>query len=307
MFKQSFIGFINISLPVILFFYIFPALLFNPGAYLIVSICMGVYIWYLNYAQHIALQKALFYAACGKHKEMFDFYIKSCNLDPSKIILKYAYTAQQVAMAIGNTVVMDPTTCSICADDVNAVPVINVFQQLYEPTLNELGKKRQAWQSQNLTPEIQSFIFKHELGHVVDQYSYKKLWVVFLIGTLAVYGAINSAKMAVPVVGLLGAVFVGLVVGPCIDVFLTLFLNLVFKVAAEKRADAFAVKYSSSEEIIQAADFFAQEQEIIETYKDSNDWLLKLPTEVYSGHPNGRNRKKYLLQLAKNKENIYKS
>lgn len=264
---------------------------------------MSIYIWYLNYAHAQATENGLLYLPSGKNQKIFESYIKLCQVDASKIIIKYAYTAQQIAMAIGKTIIIDPTSCSICNDDENTVSVKNIFHQLYEPSLTELAKKRQAWQLQNLTPEIQSFIFKHELGHVVDYYSYKKLWIIFLIGTLATYSAIHSAKIVLSSIGGIGAIFIGLTVSIFVDIFLTLLSNLVFKVEAEKRADNFAAKYSSVQEIIQAADFFAQEQEFIEIHKDPNDLLLKLPLEIFSGHPNGKSRKKYLLKLVENKNN----
>lgn len=297
MLLQSIISAINLSLPVIVFFYMFPEQVCNSWMPLIISCIMGIYIWYLNYIQHKALESRLLYFPSDKYQEIFESYIKSCNIDPKKIVVKYAYTAQQIAMAISNTIIIDPTTCSICSHDENALPVKNVFHQLYESHLNELSKKRQTWQSENLTPEIQSFIFKHELGHVVDHYSYKKLWVIFFIGTLTIYGAIGATKIFLSSIGTIGSISIGLIIGIFLDNFLTLFSNLVFKVAAEKRADKFAAKYSSSEEITQAADFFAREQEIIEIYKDPNNLLLKLPSEILSGHPSGKHRKKYLLNL----------
>ncbi|MBI2344993.1 M48 family metalloprotease [Candidatus Dependentiae bacterium] len=301
MLQQQIIGFIRLSLPIILFFYIFPELLTNFFVQLIVSVCMGIYIWYLSYVQTAALENGLLYTPSGEHREMFRSYITLCNVDPSKIIIKYAYTAQQIAMAIGKTIVIDSTTCSICSGDANVTPIINIFHQLYESKLNDLGKKRQVWQSQNLTPGIQSFIFKHELGHVIDHYSYKKLWVIFLTGALTVFAGITVVNMILFFTNPLLAILIGLIVGMFIDIVLTLFFNLVFKTAAEKRADKFAAKYSTAEEIIQAAHFFAQEQDIIEMYKDPNNWFLKLPTTIYSGHPQGKDRKEYLLKLAKNK------
>ncbi len=304
MLKATFIAYVNFSIPIMLIFYIFPALILNNLADLMISIPMGIWIFYLNYMQLRKGENSLLYAPSGRHKELFDSYIRLCNFDPSKVIVKYAYTAQQMGMAMGNTLIIDPTTCSICKDDLNANPVLNIFHQLYEPNLDELGKKRQSLQLQNLTPEIQSFIFKHELGHIVDHYSYKKLGIIFVISTLSFYGGISITKFILPLFGFLPAIFSGILIATFLDIFLTLLSNLLFKVRAEKIADRFAVKYSSKEEIIQAAHFFVEEQEIIEAYKNPNDWVLKLPIELYSGHPNPKSRKKYLLQLAENKKKL---
>jgi hypothetical protein len=304
MFKASFIAYINFSIPIILIFYMFPALMFNNLADVMISIPMGIWIFYLHYMQLKTAQNSLLYVPSGRHKELFDSYIRLCNFDPSKVIIKYAYTGQQMGMAMGNTLIIDPTTCSICKDDVNANPVLNVFHQLYEANLDELGKRRQSLQLQNLTPEIQAFIFKHELGHIVGNYSYKELGVNFVIATLSFYGGISMAKFILSSFGILPAIFAGILAATFLDIFLTLFSNLLFKVRAEKRADYFAAKYSSKEEIIQAAHFFVEEQEIIDVYKNSNDWVLKLPIELYSGHPHAKSRKKYLLQLAEHTTNL---
>lgn len=302
MFRQQIIGFINISWPIIVLFYVFPGLLDNTLAHIVIYVFTGINIWYLNYAQHKRTENGLLYFPSAKYKEIFDTYIRSCNVDPAKIIIKYAYTAQQIAMAFSNTVVIDPTTCSLVHNDPNIEPVKDVFHQFYESNLNDLGKNRQTWQLQKLTPEIQMFIFKHELGHIVDWYSYKKLGIIFLIGTLSIYSAIGIAQIVSPLFGVVPAIMMALIVGVFVDLFLTYFSNLCFKVAAEKRADAFAVKYSTTEEIMAAADFFEQERDVIEKYKDPNNWLLKLSPMIYSGHLDGQSRKKYLLQLLENKK-----
>jgi hypothetical protein len=305
MFKQQIIGTINIALPLIAIFYNFPALLWSPFGAIAGALLLGIYIWFLNYKQHKAQQKALLYVPSGEHKEMFENLIRSCNIDPATINLRYAYTAQQIAMAMGNTVIMDPTCCSICSDDPNVTPVVSMFTQLYASSLNTLQKERQAYQSQ-LTPQAQSFIFKHELGHVVDQFAYKKLWIVFAIATVATFAAISTTKLILPfadtaLTGIL-AIVAGLFIGTVIDLVLTYGSNFFFKVAAEKRADLFAAKYSTAQEITDAAYFFGREQEIIEKYKDPKNLLLKLPLTILSGHPAGKTREAYLLKLAEDKK-----
>jgi len=298
---QNIIAIITLSWPLILFFYCFPALLLNPIGPIIGAIILGIYIWYLNYKQHTAAINGLLYSPSGAHKELFESWIRSCNIDPTTINLKYAYTAQQIAMAMGNLVIIDPTCCSICDEDASNIPVINVFTQMYAPNLNTLQKQRQDSHKELLTPAAQCFIFKHELGHVADNYSYKKLWVIFTIGTVATYIAILVAKLVIPFNGVL-AICVGVLVGTIADILLTYASNLLFKVSAEKRADIFAAQYSSIEEITAAAHFFEKDQEIINIHKDPNDLLLKLPLQILSGHPDGTTRKTYLLKLAAEKK-----
>lgn len=305
MLKQQIIGTINLSIPLIVIFYNFPNLLFSPIGPIIGSLLLGTYIWFLNYKQHQALEKSLLYAPSGEHKETFEHLIRSCNIDPKTITLRYAYTAQQIAMAMSNTIIIDPTSCSTCSNDPNAIPVITIFTQMYAPSLNTLQKERQIWQSE-LTLPAQSFIFKHELGHVIDQYSYKKLWIIFAIGSMATFTAISTVKLILPFTGTTLtstlAIVVGLIVGMFVDFLLTYASNFFFKVAAEKQADEFAAKYSTAQEITDAAHFFAKEQEIIETYKDPKNLLLKLPSTILSGHPSGKTREAYLLKLAQHKK-----
>lgn len=305
MFKQQIIGTITVSFPLIVIFYNFPALLQNPYSPIFGGIILGAHIWRLNYKKHAALEKGLLYVPSGAHKEMFENLIRSCNIDPNTITLKYAYTAQQIAMAMSRTVIIDPTTCVICSDDANAIPVVNVFTQIYAAGLNTLQKERQLSQSQ-LTPEAQSFFFKHELGHIVDNYSYKKLWIIFAVGTTSTAIAIYTVKLLLPFTDSLAtqsfAVIVGLFVGMFFDLFFTYSSNYFFKVAAEKRADLFAAKHSTAQEITKVAHFFGREQELIETYKDPKNLLLKLPSTILSGHPAGKTRQAYLLKLAENKK-----
>ena len=86
------------------------------------------------------------------------------------------------------------------------------------------------------------------------------------------------------------------------DLFFTYSSNFFFKVAAEKRADQFAAKYSTAQTITEVAHFFGKEEEMIETYKDPKNLLLRLPSTILSGHPTGKTREAYLLKWTENKQ-----
>lgn len=298
---QQIVGCVNLSIPIITLFYFAPYLLHNIIACIVASVALGIYIWYLNYLQHNNLQKNLRYSPTGTHKDLFENIIRSCDVNPETISIKYAYTEQQIAMALGSTIIIDPTTCTICHDDPQATSVMNVFTQLYEPRLNSLAQHRQVWQRQNLTPDIQMFIFKHEIGHIVDNYSYKKLWIIFGIGSLATLSGIITAKLVMNHVGGFTAIVTGILAGAIADLLLTYGSNYFFKVAKERKADIFAAQHSTAEEITQTAHFFAQEHDIIERYKDPKNLWFRLPITILSGHPNGKTRQAYLLELARSK------
>jgi len=256
----------------------------------------GLYVWFLNYQQHKAAIARLLYVPSGEHKELFESWLRECNVDPAEIQLRYAYTAEQFAMNMGNTIFMDPISCSLCQGDSAAVAVQSVFHQIIEPGLSENVKNRLAAYQQILTPGVQSFFFKHEVAHFVHRYAFKKLMIVFASGFLATYVGINVAKVILwynPVI----AIFLGMFVGGLADLLLAYVCNFLFKYCAEKNADIFAARHCSKQDIVAAAEFFSKLQEINETFKDKGNVLLKLPS-VFYGYPEGKVRAAYLLKFA---------
>jgi len=297
MFMQQITGVIHLSIPVIILFYVNPALLQNPLGPIICSLVLGLYVWFLNYQQHKASIMRLVYVPSGAHKELFESWIRSCGVDVARIQLRYAYTAEQCTMTMGNTIIIDPICCSVCDGDATIVPVKSIFHQIIEPSLSENTKKRLAAYKEFLTPEAQAFLFKHEVGHVVHRFAAKKLCLIFLSGVMAAYVGIEVAKLVLVFNGFL-AILLGMIVGGVLDLLLTYATNLFFKYCAEKNADIFAARYCSTDEIIAAAQFFAKIQEINETFKDPQNFLNRLPSAL-KGYPEGKTRAAYLLKLAK--------
>lgn len=299
MLRQQIVGVINLSVPVIVLFYLMPGLLTTPLGPICCSVLLGAYIWFLNYRQYKAGAARLLYAPSGDYKKLFESWIQSCGVDRARINLRYAYTSEQFALTMGNTVVIDSICYSVCADDVANQPVKNVFKEVVEPRLSENAKKRLAAYKEILTPEVQEFLFKHEIGHIVHKFAFKKLWLVFVLGVLSAYAGILTAKYTITFHPLLG-IFLGMFVGGVVDILLTYASNYFFKYFAEKNADFFAARHSSVQHTVAAAEFFAKLQEINQTYKDNNNFVTRLPLALL-GYASGQERKAYLLKFVQAK------
>ena len=302
MLRQQISGIINLSFPLIIVYAIYPPFLLTLPGQIACATALGFYVWYLSYKGLIQLTKTLQFIPTGDHKDEFEGLIKSCNLETSTIILKYAYTNESIAMAAINTVIIDPITWHGLSDDPQAIKVEEIFKMHIEPNLTVLQKERIASIHELLTLPAQRFLFKHELGHVVHNFSYKKLAIIFSIGSLAAYSGIIAAVYALQIHGLL-AILVGMFVGGSVDLFLTYVSNILFKLQEEKAADRFAAKYSSDEEIQAAAYFFEQHQYILDKGKEMNSLLSFVPASIFTGYQTGSDRSACLLQLmSKNKK-----
>ncbi|MCX5923847.1 MAG: M48 family metalloprotease [Candidatus Dependentiae bacterium] len=302
MIKQQIIGIAPLSICAISFFYFFPAMLDHFYGPIIVALFLGWSIWRIHFNNHKTFQKALLYAPTDTHKEKFEALIRSCNIDPSIINLRYAYTAEQTAMTVSNMIIIDPVMCSLCDEDSNSQIVKDVFTQHIEPKITLTQKTRLSEYKKFLTPQAQCFIFKHELGHVMDNYSAKKLGTVFLSVVITTYASIIAAKSLLIGYPVSIAIVAGMLVFALLDNMLPFLSNVLFKMPAEKRADYFAVKYSSADDIRAAADFFKKHQEIINENPERGNFLTKLPSVLTSGHPDGKTRWAYLLKLADQKK-----
>jgi len=299
MLKQQAIGVINLSIPLILLFLIYPAALGTTVGLIMSALVMGVYVFYLNWKATKNQAAALQYSPTGARKEQFEQMIKECKLDPQGLILRYGYCHEGVAMAMFNTISVDPLVCAGVEDDPQALAVKNILLEHQVPLMSVPQKIRIQKVHEICSPAVQRFIFKHELGHVFYNYSNKKLILVGFIFALAVFGGM-AAAFAVAAWGV-WAVFFGMLVGGLIDLFLSYSSNLFFKYFAEKNADLFAARFSSLADREAAADFFEKHQIIVETYPEANV-LAKVPGVILSGHPSGKARARYLRQFCLTKK-----
>jgi len=293
--RQTIIGVINLSFPIIVACQFYPALLTSVWGRLICCLLLGSYVYYLNKKTADTMVTSFRFTPSAAWKDELSTLVSDCGVDPHTITINYAYTAENTAMAVYRTLVLDPVVASTIAEDPEAQKVMDIFQKFVEPGLSPLQKTRLAETKQFFTPAAQRFVFRHELGHVVYNFSQKKLGVIFLIGASSAWCALSIAALVVSVNGI-AAIVAGMVVGGVADLVFTYTSNFFFKIHEEKKADLFAAQYSSPEEIEAAALFFEKHAELQEQHGDKN-FLAKLPSAWRSGHPEGRDRAAYLRGL----------
>lgn len=297
LFKQQALGIFNLSIPVVLVAIIYPTFLLNTWGTMICSVFMGLYVFYLNRKATHNQANVLQYAPSSEYKESFEKSIQACKLDPSSINIRYGYSHEGIALTMFNTISIDPLLWNDSAQDPEAEKVKQILGQYTLPYLSPAQIARIVKVNEILSPAAQHFIFKHELGHIAQNYSNKKLIIVGIIGAIAAYAGITVA-LAIKYFGVF-AVFIGMFISGIVDLLLSYASNLFFKVMQEKNADKFAAQYSSPEEVIAAADFFEKHQDILDAYRDPDNVLAQLPSTIISGHLNGKDRAHYLRQLVK--------
>lgn len=301
MFFKSFVqeahGVFNLSMPIVVLAYFFPVIVSSQGAILLCCLIMGLYIGYLNYRVTKTQEAALKYVPSGIYKETLEQWISQCGVSLDAINLRYGYSGESIAIALFNTICLDPLIFTEFEHDGDAVKVKEIFALHIAPTVSELSKERMRVIRELCMPTVQRFIFMHELGHVVCRYTYKKLLVIALVGALAAYVGIMTAMLLLASVGW-WAVLAGMIAGGTVDLVLSYVSNFIFKLREEKKADDFAVRYSVRQEIAAAADFFEKHQILLDTHKDRDSILKYLPSAIATGHPDGRARAQYLRFMA---------
>lgn len=297
MFKQQLIGVINLAIPIVILAQIYPAFLLTFLGQFICSLFVGIYCYYLNYIASNNSIKNLQYSPSGEYKKELDDAIIKCKMNPNDITIRYSYTNTMVATTTFNTISLDPILCSETNQDEQALIAKDVIEKHVLINSSQSVKDNLIKINAILSPEAQRFVFKHELGHVFYNYAYKKLMLIGLIGFIMAYAGILTAIKTFSSLGFF-AILLGIIVAGFVDLLLTYSSNVFFKAYEEKRADFFATKYSSKEEINSAADFFEKLQDI----HDEADFGLysKIPTIILSGHYNGRTRAKYLRAYSSN-------
>lgn len=301
--KQEALGIVHLSLPTLVLAYISPELFSTWHGTMVCSLCTGFFIFYRNYDATCKQARALQFSPSEQNKEMFERIISSCKLNPATINLRYGYSHEGLAMAMLNTISIDPLIFRDLDNDPEAVKVKNILEQYTVPTMQELQKKRIDLTKQIASNSVLQFIFKHELSHVFYNYSLKKITLMALIIFIAAFSGISTAIFYFPRLGQ-AAMLLGMIVSGMVDLILSYASNYFFKAQAEKNADLFAAHYSSPEEIAAAADFFEKHQQIMDTNKEADNFLTKIPSVIATGHPAGKTRAQYLRNIIINKQKI---
>ncbi len=291
-FKASII----LAIPIIVITLIKPGIYSYKGSIILLSILMGCYITYLNYIQTKDIINALQFTPSDEYKEQFTKQIIECNLNPHDVNLKYAYNDDALAVIMFNTIAIDPFMFKNIDSDPEAIKVKTIVQNSILIGLPEIKKNLLLKFSDSLTILAQQFIFKHELGHLISHYSFKKIALIYLIATTSTFIGISTAYLLASSIPGALTILLGIITFTLIDLFLSYISNATFKYYEEKNADKFACKYSSKEEINAAADFFIKYEELANEYKKSMSLISHIPQRILSGHPNGIERAKYLRE-----------
>lgn len=286
--KQQLIGAINFSLPVIFLYFFYPPLLVNPWGRLLCSLAMGLYIFYLHYRTAKNQIDPLQFIPSQQWKAAFEAEIRACNLDPQKIKLRYGYTNEMIASTTFNTICIDPLIWGNIDQDPTCIQAHTVITNHVLPQLSTTTQKRIRDYKALLSLPAQRFIFKHELGHLLYRYSYKKLIVTGTAAAIATYTAL-SVVLALDHLTVFAAVL-GILTGGLADLFM-------FKARQEYKADRFAARYSSKEEIIAAADFFEKQQEMDSPHHEAGGLIPLIPSILLRSHYHGKRRAMYLRKL----------
>ncbi len=277
-------GILRLATPLFMLYYLAPDFIQTYWGMLASSVLIGLLVLYFGATSSHNLTKTLVYKPTTL-KPFFKQMLYECNQDPKNFEFRYAYCGDALAMAVNNTIIVDPLVMTLTQEDAEAQKICTIFADQIQPTLTEQHNKQITKIAQILTPGAQRFIIKHEIGHVVANYAYKKLATLFATTVIATYAGLTVA-LTYSVIG-------GMIVGGISDIALTLISNRLFKYYEERNADLFAVNYSTLQDSLDAADFFAQHHAIT-----TQQTPRILPSEIASGHMHGIQRAEYIRTCA---------
>lgn len=297
--KQQLLGLFNLSIPFIILYQIYPAILLSTSGKIICSLLMGLYVFYLDYRTTKTQTNSLKYSP-SLYKPELEQIIIDCSMSPQSVNLRYGYSSETIAMTIMNTVIIDPILCQKFNQDPEAIKVIDILNHSIIRAMPDKQKERIEKIKNILTPEVQIFIFKHELGHVFANYSYKKSTLIGLTAVVIAYTGFTITFYFLKTFGFF-AILIGIIIAGLTDLILGFSSNILFKAREEKNADLFAAKFSSPAEINAAANFFEILQEIVNADKPSMKPLDALPSTILNGYYDGKTRAKYLRAVVKSK------
>ena len=299
MLLQQIIGIINLSIPAIVLYQLFPSYILHPYGIALYSLCIGLYILYCQYRAATNIKKALLYTPKETVLESFNKEIIACGMLPEQINLRYSYLNDNVASSTLNTICIDPMIWKDIDHDSDVIIIKNIIERQIIPNVPEASKKMHAHIAQIISPAAQHFIFRHELGHTYYAYTPYVLCALFFIGVIMAALGMMTAYYLLPVYGGLIALIAGMLVSGISDLLLGYCNNAFLKVTLEKQADSFAIKHSTAEELNAAADFFEQYEEAAIKYRTQIGGLQSiLPAIAVTGHPNAKIRVAYLRNAA---------
>lgn len=292
-------SFAQLSLPFVIIYFYKPEFILSFHGAIFCSLLVGLRAVFIFYQQTNNLVKGLKFVPTGKSKEYFDKQIKEVGLNPDDVSLRYAYCDSNIALTAFNTIMIDQMIWKGFDEDSVCIEAQNVIKTHIEPALSVHSKKLHKEIKDALTSDAQKFIFKHELGHVVDNYSWKKIALNGVIGFLGMYFGFYVAQSLIGVYDGLLVFCLAITSAGLTDVSLSWLSNALFKAPKEKEADMFAVKYSSKQEIEAAANFFEKYERYAKDYrKVIGDTHSGIAPRFLMGYVPGKERVQYLRNAA---------
>lgn len=300
MIMQQIIGIISLAFPATIGYQLFPQHLLKPYGIVVYALLVGFYIVYCNYHQAQNLKKVLIYAPTGAVKEQLEQEITRCGMQPTDISLRYSYLNDNIATSTMNTICIDPMVWKEIEADSEVALVNNIIERQVLPNVPAPMKAMRTHITETLSPAVQRFIFRHELGHTYHAYTPRILVSLFGIGCAMSALGMYTASLLMPVYGAGIALIGGMAVSGVSDIILGYFFNnALIKVHLEKQADHFAMQFSSKEELEAAANFFEHYEIAAHTYRATLGGLAAyLPTTAVTGHPTMAERVAYLRKAA---------
>jgi hypothetical protein len=296
---QQLSGVINIAIFFISFYYFSSRFALSITGIFLYSLLVGMYVGYVSDASARNVSNGLTFAPTELYSKQFTDEIVNCGCDPESVCVRYAHTDDAVAMTFFNTIAIDSMAWSSVQDDPEALKARELIEKTVIPNVPENKKELYRAIQSNLSQNAQKFIFRHELGHVFYNDSSNRILRTGIVGATATGITLAIAYHLMPVLGGLGTIVVSVGVGVVVDLLLSYATNFFFKSYEEKRADIFATRFSSKEEIEAVADFFETYEDSAQKYRETfNSVLFRLPITVYNGHIDGITRAHYLREFA---------
>lgn len=302
MLRHQFQGVLNLSLPFVPFYFLFPQFALSLLGIAFYFLVVGIYVGYVTYtvAQNKANQFS--FIPTGLHSKQFTDEIMRCGLDPKRVLIRYAYADDGIALTFINTIAVDPMLWSTIQDDPEALKARAVVEQHVIPTVDANKRELHGAIKSSLSEGAQKFIFRHELAHVFYNYSIKRSIIAGLVGVIVAALAFVFARNVIAEIGGFGAFSLGVCLAVCVDLLFAYMINFFFKSYEEKRADLFAAQFSTKDTLDEAADFFEQYEKAAQKYRDTIGNIIdKLPTTISIGYIDGVRRAQYLRKIAQSK------
>lgn len=180
--QQQIVALVCFSVPFIALYHWYPALLLSLEGTLLCVGVVGLCVACLGYGFAKLETKFLHdKIPCGACRDSLEKTIRSCGFDPRQINLCFDYEA--TATVSFNTIFINPLLWGDVEHDSSGellagycVPRLSLEQKNY------IAKIRDIFSS-----SAQNFVVRHELGHVIYWYSYKAVFLSWVVSSIALF------------------------------------------------------------------------------------------------------------------------